>query len=186
MMRRKYGGLINSYRNEVFYWGLLIMIFKLLTVAALSLISDSTSAAATGFIVMVIYYSMFNNLMPYSDEKLSKIEKYSVLCYMTTLFLVIYLRSYGELFVTYTSIGIIIIVNVALVMYMLMDIISAIFNIRRYKKQLKILRGSIAENPLDVSFLSNTDYRNSQIPTRGGQKASEIEEIYDKSNNIIF
>ncbi len=86
-VRENYGDIINSYKPTVFYWGLVTMLFKLVILLPLSLINDTTGAFLSCLVIVFVYFHIFSLTEPYSNEELLNIEKYSIMTYLMTLFL---------------------------------------------------------------------------------------------------
>jgi len=88
--RKRFGALINSYKQSAFYWTISIMGLKLGIILSLSLIDEPTTAFLTSFLVILAYYLLLKHVQPYSGEHFMKMEVYSVLTYMVSVFILGY------------------------------------------------------------------------------------------------
>ena len=84
--RLRYGGIINSYRGDMFYWGIITMLYRLFLMISLVSIDSVVTALATASIITFIYYSLFSRIHPYNSEEFNKLEKYSIISYLVTFF----------------------------------------------------------------------------------------------------
>lgn len=75
-LRMNYGTLYNEYRDSVWYWGIVVMLLKLvLMFIGSTLFDDLKTKALTIFIVIYIYYLMYSKYQPYENKSLFDTEK---------------------------------------------------------------------------------------------------------------
>jgi len=132
--RIKYGGIINSYRKEVYYWGLVTMLYKLCLLLTLILIETPSTAFFTALTVTLGYYFLFKILHPYSSKEFVNMENYSILTCILTLYLLGYSSSgkYEELLIGCAIM--IVVTNLAMVFYFAKKIIARILENRKKAK----------------------------------------------------
>ena len=100
------GSLFVEFKPQRYYWGLLIMIFKVLiyiadTTLKLTIITKAMTIAQ----IMGIYYLMlFTMGNPYNDKRLFTCEKLAMVAYFVTLFFGIYYINSGKRFCCRTHI----------------------------------------------------------------------------------
>jgi len=148
-IRKKFGGIINSYNEDSYYWGLMIMLFKLALMLAFCIITTPATAFNVGLVIMIGYYYLFNHLKPYSSKEFTNIEKYSIVSYILTLFLLQLAASgtYADMIVVNAII--ILILNVGVLFYILSKIIGD------WRKS----RRNAVRTDLSESFLIEEDTR---------------------------
>jgi len=155
-VRKTYGGMINSYKGTVYFWGLITMICKLVFILPLSLITDSTAAFQTSVIIMLLYFTLHLLLEPYNHKEFLRIEKFSILTYIITLFLLANASTefYGKM-----SLKILLLVgliNVAMLIYILSQIV------RKYRMSKRSGRFTITNNEL-AGFLNANEEKNNDM-----------------------
>lgn len=91
-LRLSFGSLYNECQAKRYYWGVVIMILKLLVYIANSLLQVNTQTKAMTlaqiFVVYWILLSISGN--PYVDEDLFQCEKVAFLAYFVTMFYTVY------------------------------------------------------------------------------------------------
>ncbi len=163
-VRRKYGNIINSYKKNVFYWGLVTMIFKIALLVVLGQFLASPSYSIVGLTLMYIYYSLFTYLQPYTDRKFINIEKYSIICYAGAMLILSYsvtLNISGWVGVAFI---IAIMVWIGIVFcFIFWKIVRTYLNVRNGRKQTEaersLLEQTTGRNTLDLktSFISSKE-----------------------------
>ena len=139
--RIKYGGIINSYRNEVYYWGLVTMIYKLCLLLSLILIQAPSTAFFTGLSITLVYYYLFRSLQPYSSKAFVDLENYSILTFILTLYLLSY-SSDGRYSTLLKGCALLIIItNLAMIVYFAKKIIARILENRTLTRKINMDQG---------------------------------------------
>ena len=86
-LRLTMGMLFNEYRENAYFWGLLIIVFKLLLLSFNQWFSDNIKTKA---LVLVLIFYMYKLLcswsQPYSDANMNKAEMQAVYAYLLTVF----------------------------------------------------------------------------------------------------
>jgi len=141
--RIRYGGIINSYKPEAYYWNFVIMVFKLILLVSLIFIKTTSTAYLTGCIVIVAYYIIFNHMQPYSAPEFMEIERYSILTYMVTLFLMGYAGTNDDLVVLIGSGVIILITNLAMLFGILRKCFLGFLKARRERQRFAATQSDI-------------------------------------------
>ena len=137
-VRKKYGALINSYQDNVYYWGLITMGFKLGLLLAFSLLGKTAMALNTGLLLMVIYYYLFVKLRPYTAEEFTNIEKLSIFMYIVSLFMLeVAASSPSQGFVSFIGWAVLI-SNLGTVIYILMRMVTSWNNSKKTNMDYKV------------------------------------------------
>jgi hypothetical protein len=83
------GHLYSGYTRKNFYWGALIIFFKMLmfTLNSVLTVSDTTKCIVY-FTLIQLYYELLTRRLPYTSKILYKAEKYCIQSYIITLMLI--------------------------------------------------------------------------------------------------
>ena len=86
-----FGNLYNPYSANAYYWGLVVIVFKMAFYILNSVLRTSSMLKCLIFMVLIhIYYLLFKRNPPYKNKYLMAAEKYCVLAYMTMLTLILF------------------------------------------------------------------------------------------------
>ena len=152
--RIKYGGIINSYRGEVYYWGVVTMLYKLCLLVSLVLIQTPSTAFFTGQSITIAYYLLFRKLHPYTTQEFVDMENYSILTYILTLYLLGYASSGKYEEVLLGCAVLIIITNLSVVIYFAKKIIMRIWWSRKKSKKASFDREVLGISSLEEKSTS--------------------------------
>ena len=133
-MRLVLGGYINEYREETFYWGLVLMCFKLVLMTVASFLSDDQKTKV--LVTVALFYLYKRSLMrysPYYEDKLLNTEKYAQYAYFGSIFFLYLFEDNPYPWLKYFCLAVCIILNMFVVFYIF-------FHIWRVSKQ-KVERG---------------------------------------------
>jgi len=177
-VRRRYGDLINSYRAKVFYWGLVIMIFKLGLLFALSFISQSPNAGILSLGMLYLYLALFNAAQPYSDPEFIKAEKYSIYGYLFTVFLLNLFFNTNDGWAQFISLLMIFGINLYLLCYHLSKLFVRIWRI------YKGTGGSDSDRYLRESFASLLDPKEKEEAVKEDERRRSQTEIVKEDARV--
>ena len=137
-LRLTMGVLLNGYKKHSYFWGLVIIALKLVIIGISTLLyDDPKTCGLTLFIVFYCYYYCVNKYQPYYSIKANQIEKIIQICFMLTLFFVVYAKNNESYFLTMVGVFIVIGANIIA----LTIIISSLFGI--YKSQFMTVHQKI-------------------------------------------
>ena len=138
-LRIIFGNLYNSYYESTYYWGVVIIVFKV-TIYVLNAVL-STSPVFKGVILMMIihlYYYLLKKKSPYPHSNLFLAEKYCSLTYMIVLILVFIRFSTDHYGVRYAcSVLIVIAVSFAGLYIILNTLWVIVLKVQRYVEKIK-------------------------------------------------
>ena len=125
------GMFYRDFKNERFYWGVVMMFLKSLIYMANSLLfADTAFQGLTLVVIFYLYFLLLNQGDPYVQGGIFKIERWSIKVYLFTLFLLVYTLQ-TPTWVQIICLVLISISNVILVGALLLNIIGV------YKQKLK-------------------------------------------------
>mgnify|MGYP000945054369 FL=1 len=122
-MRLVLGGYINEYRLETFYWGLILMCFKLVLMTVANFLSDEEKSKV--LITVLIFYLYKRALMrfnPYYEVRLLNAEKYAQYAYFGSIFFLYLFENNPYTWMKYTCLVAIIILNLFVISYIIIHI----------------------------------------------------------------
>ena len=91
MMRKIFGSLYSNYTNKAFYWGLVIMLFKIIMFVLDSVIDLPQAARDMIFLLFIhLYNQIYKYQSPYMHDELIKIERYMIGTFKWTLMFVMF------------------------------------------------------------------------------------------------
>ena len=86
-----FGNFYNGYQQEAYYWGIIIMNFKMIIFILDSVLTSSQVAKGLVYMCLFhLYYLIFKKKPPYNHIYLNKAEKYCSIAYMVILTLVFF------------------------------------------------------------------------------------------------
>ena len=81
-----FGQLYSGYTERAFYWGILIIVLKMLMFTLNSVLTVHDTTKSVIFLCIVqIYYELLNRMTPYNDKILLRAEKFCIFAYRINL-----------------------------------------------------------------------------------------------------
>jgi hypothetical protein len=148
--RLKYGSLYNSYRHEVYYWGIMVIFFKLSFVAAVNFILTPQNALITGVIIMTLYFYTFHCTKPYNEEDLIQTEALSCLVFPISLIILAYGYTSNNLILLIISLIITGLINLSMIGLITWKLWGRVAVAKRYRRRLT-----------QLSLLNESDFKSS-------------------------
>ena len=91
--RMNFGALYIEYQPSAYFWGICLMLMKLVLVYLGSTLNyDVKTKALSVFVILYIYYMLYLKFHPYDREALFKTEKRALVAYLVTIFGSIYYK----------------------------------------------------------------------------------------------
>ena len=122
-MRLVLGGYINEYREETFYWGLILMCFKLILMTVSNFLRDDPKTKV--LLTVLIFYLYKRALMrfsPYYEEKLLNSEKYAQYAYFGSIFFLYLFEDNPYRWLKYVCLLVAIVLNLFVITYIVFHI----------------------------------------------------------------
>ena len=87
-LRMIFGSIYSTFSERAFFWGLVIIVFKILMYILDSTLSLDSFGDAKGLIFLIVihlYYHLLKRFGPYTDNDLQRSESLVMLCFITTI-----------------------------------------------------------------------------------------------------
>ena len=149
-MRLILGGYINEYREETFYWGLVLMCFKLVLMTVANFLSNDQKSKV--LITVALFYLYKRALMrfnPYYEENLLNSEKYAQYAYFGSIFFLYLFEDNPYPWLKYFCLVVSIILNLFVITYIIFHIWTV--SKRKVEKGFLVVAGAIRRMATSVT-----------------------------------
>mmetsp|Transcript_39069 Transcript_39069/g.34751 ORF Transcript_39069/g.34751 Transcript_39069/m.34751 type:complete len:248 (+) Transcript_39069:2266-3009(+) len=151
-LRMNYGALYNEYRGQVWYWGMVVMLLKLILMfVGSTLFDDLKTKALTIFIIIYIYYLLYSKFQPYERNSLFSTERIALQAYLITIFAALYVEDNILSYITWIVLALVVLLNIVVLALMIWGIFGISF--MRKNDYMKRVFKNLKKGPqLDVDF----------------------------------
>jgi len=150
-VKRLFGDFVSNYKDKSFYWGIILIVMKLLLIISLNLITDPAEAIIPSMLIFLAYYQGLNYLLPYNSRELRKLDQMNSLAFIAVMLLAVFgYNSSGRMTKTLSFFALTLLC-IGILVYTLYQLIKRIF---RYVKAWKRDKNT---NPRASGLLSFTD-----------------------------
>jgi len=156
-LRMNLGALYNEYHPRAFFWGIYLMLTKvILMYLGSSFYSDVKTRALSVFVVLYIYYGLYLRWQPYDKKQLYAAERMTLITYLFTIFGSIYYKDNTLPVVQWITLFIMAVLNIYVIGMLLGETFKS-YLIQVKVFVLPIIRKKISKEEtitnLDVNFL---------------------------------
>ena len=191
LLRLNMGAIFNEYSERAYFWGIMLMILKLLLNFVSSVLyNDPKTNGLTIFVIIYVYFLLLVKFKPYTDLELYRAEQVTIVSFLLTIFFAIYYIGNQFTATSNISVAIIVLTNIFVVLYLIYKIIK--LNMVKIKPIINQLRVSIIRkksvkntnnnfnSPLNESTETNMDIKVSDWPKKSDFTAIELSMVTKK------
>lgn len=122
-LRIVFGGLYSNYTSETYYWGIIIIIFKITMFTLDSILDLSESGKSLVFLMLLHpYYILYKRKRPHLFDDLQRAEKFVILSFIWSLVAVLIKNNYDHYLVSKACDLVMLIANAVGIGYLLYKI----------------------------------------------------------------
>jgi len=185
-LRVAYGSLYNEYKEQNYYWGIVVIFIKIIIMLLASVLyDDPKTQTLTIFVLIYSYYAIFARIQPYFDKDLYHAEKRTLECFLITIFAFIYYHNNIIETLQWITVSVVALFNI----YVILLIISGVIRNALIKVQDRfdpmIPRFKPREVQLDLDFSSdNLHYSFEEQRQKSGKKYKEV--LLEDVEDLLF
>lgn len=161
---------MKGLKPEAYYWGTVIMIFKIILLSTLILMPSIRMAALTGYVIMMGYYALFQRVQPYDKKDVNRTEKHSIIVYIILTFIMAYSTDLDS---TNLETGLVILTAVIIFVFMLILFWKFWEKFRMY---IRIKRNKYSETHFQRDFDSMMSEDDDEISSSQSKNLSMVEQ----------
>ena len=180
-LRLNMGVIFNEYSDRAYFWGIILMVLKLLlSFISSTLYNDSKTNGLTIFMILYLYLMLLTRFKPYTDLQLYHSEQATIISFLLTIFFAIYYINNQFTTAAYIAEIIIVVTNLAVVFFLVYRIIE--LNMIKIRPVIHKIRNSISGRKSDQDSSDSLDARlNRSIE----KNMNEIEELWPDESRFI-
>ncbi len=175
-LRMSYGALYNEYGDHAYYWGIVVIVMKLILMYMGSILNnDVITKAFSVFIILFAYYAVYERIKPYGEgkETLFRAEQLALISYLVTIFGSVYILYNSVDFASFIALVMIVVINVITIYVLVKGIIM--INLLKIKEALKPLLKRLAAKRKVKKVLEKKKTPNKEVELKEIKEDSETD-----------